>query len=160
MQQRHKPADNERQTKSRLRSGNFAAPRVLIGAALFFGVVLLLSNLKGMPEHGHSYLSSLPLAMAGVGYALLQISLRPARGLMLKRLLLAATFVGWAVDQVLPTGPAAVFIGDVVVTAYVLDLYWIMQEQTGGEQVPEQPSTCACGGNESSGYTTFDGVSG
>lgn len=154
MQKPHKPADRERPG-----FGSFA-PRILIGTALLFGVVLLFSNLRGIPGQAHAYLSSLPLAMAGLGYALLQISLRPARGLMLKRLLLAATFVGWAVDQMLPAGRVALFIGDLVITAYVLDLYWIMQEQTGGQQIPERPSTCACEGKESPGYRTFDGVSG
>jgi hypothetical protein len=173
MQQHLKLGDSAWQTKSGARFGNFVAPRVLIGAAVFFGAVLLLSNvlrttsrttdspptakslkflfclaphpaacaLQEIPEQAHAYLSSLPLALAGIGYALLQISLRPARGLMLKRLLLAATFVGWAVDQVLPAGRAAVIIGDGVITAYVLDLYWIMQEQIGGAQVPARPST-------------------
>ncbi|HEX4773456.1 MAG TPA: hypothetical protein VH351_21675 [Bryobacteraceae bacterium] len=138
MQQQLEPGDSPRQTKSGPGFGDFAAPRVLIGAALFFGAILLLSNLWGMPEAAHVYLSSLPLALAGVGYALLQMWLRPARGLMLKRLLLAATFVGWAVDQVLPAGQVAALIGDAVITAYVLDLYWIMQEQTGRQRVSQE----------------------
>jgi hypothetical protein len=49
-------------------------------------------------------------------------------GTLLKRLLLAGTFVTWAVDQLLPAGQLATFIGDVVITAYVLDLYWLIQE--------------------------------
>jgi hypothetical protein len=35
----------------------------------------------------------------------------------------------WAVDQVLPPGRIAMLIGDLVVSAYVLDLYWLIQEQ-------------------------------
>lgn len=101
----------------------------LLGSGIFCTVVLLLSNLRPGPARIHSYVSSAPLALAGLGYALLQISLRPASATMLKRLLLAATFIGWAVDQLLPAGPLAVFIGDLVIAAYVLDLYWIARDQ-------------------------------
>jgi hypothetical protein len=131
--QNHRPkaADPEKQTGDVLEFKNSVPARVLITSAMFFAVVLLLSSIRGLPEHAHAYLSSLPLALAGVGYALLQIALRPARGKLMKRLLLAATFVGWAVDQMLPAGRLALFIGDTVIAAYVLDLYWIMQEQVG-----------------------------
>jgi hypothetical protein len=123
------------QTKLRI----FAAPRVLISAALLSGVVLLLANLRGMPEQAHSYLSSLPLALAGIGYGLLQVTIRPGRTLLLKRLLLAATFVAWAVDQLLPPGRVALFLGDAVIGAYVLDLYWIIQKQVGTAQAVRAP---------------------
>ena len=43
-----------------------------------------------------------------------------------KRLLPAATFVLWAMDQLLPSGRLATFIGDVVIAAYILDLYWLI----------------------------------
>jgi hypothetical protein len=69
------------------------------------------------------------LALAGLAYAILQIRLRPGRRTLAKRLLLAASFIFWAVDQLLPTGRLATFIGDAVVSAYVLDLLWIIQEQ-------------------------------
>jgi hypothetical protein len=67
--------------------------------------------------------------MAGIGYAILQMLTRPPLEKLLKRLLLAATFVLWAIDQLLPPGKPGTFIGDVVITAYVLDLYWLIQEQ-------------------------------
>ncbi len=92
--------------------------------------ILLASNLPLVPGGMHSYLSAVPLALAGIGYAALQIRARPARGTLLKRLLLAATFITWAVDQLLPPGRLATVIGDVVIAAYVLDLYWLTQEQT------------------------------
>jgi hypothetical protein len=97
--------------------------------ALVLAGILLLSNLSFIPARLHGYLSSLPLAMAGIGYAILQLRVRPPRGTLLKRLLLAATFLIWAVDQLLPSGPLATLIGDAVIAAYVLDLYWLIQEQ-------------------------------
>jgi hypothetical protein len=124
------PADREKQAPTVSRLKKFA--RALIALALFFTVVLLFLSTRGVPEQTHGYLSSLPLALAGFGYALLQIALHPSRATLLKRLLLAATFVGWAVDQMLPAGPVATVIGDMVIAAYVLDLYWIAQDQMSG----------------------------
>jgi hypothetical protein len=46
-----------------------------------------------------------------------------------KRLLLAAAFIFWAADQLLPSGRLATFVGDAVISAYVLDMFWIIQEQ-------------------------------
>jgi hypothetical protein len=46
-----------------------------------------------------------------------------------RRLLLAGTFILWAIDQLLPSGRLAMVIGDAVVSAYVFDLFWIIQEQ-------------------------------
>lgn len=101
----------------------------LMIVALTSAGILLLSNLPSIPDRLHAYLSSLPLAIAGVGYAVLQFRIRPPRTTLFKRLLLAATFVTWAVDQLLSSGRLATFLGDVVIAAYVLDLHWIIQEQ-------------------------------
>lgn len=103
--------------------------RSLMMIALSLAGVLLLANLPLISPRLHAYLSSLPLAMAGIVYAILQFRVRPSLGTLLKRLLLAGTFIIWAVDQLLPAGQLATFIGDVVIAAYVLDLYWLIQEQ-------------------------------
>ncbi len=97
--------------------------------ALAFAGILLLSNIPSVPDRMHAYLGSIPLAMAGIGYAILQVRARPTRGLLLKRLFLAATFVMWAADQLLLPGRLAIFIGDAVIAAYVLDLFWLCQGQ-------------------------------
>jgi hypothetical protein len=99
-------------------------------AALAGAGLLLLSNLPFVSTRQHASLSAVPLAVAGLAYAMLQFRLRPARETLLKRLLLAATFIVWAVDQLLSSRWAAVFIGDVVIAAYVLDLHWLIREQT------------------------------
>jgi hypothetical protein len=98
--------------------------------AVMLSGVLLLSNLPFVPSEIHSYLSAAPLALAGIGYAVLQFRVKPARSILLKRLLLAATFITWAADQVLPPGRLATVIGDAVIAMYVLDLYWLVQEQS------------------------------
>jgi hypothetical protein len=98
--------------------------------ALALAGLLLLSNVPWISNTLHSYLSAVPLALAGIGYAILQLRAGPPRGTLFKRLLLAATFVIWAVDQLLPPGRLATLIGDLVIAAYVLDLFWLSQEQT------------------------------
>jgi len=98
--------------------------------ALALAGLLLLSNVPLISNTLHSYLSAIPLALAGIGYATLQLRAGPPRGTLFKRLLLAATFVIWAVDQLLPPGRLATLIGDLVIAAYVLDLFWLSQEQT------------------------------
>jgi hypothetical protein len=97
--------------------------------ALLCSVLLLFSNLQLTSTRAHAWLSSLPLALAGAAYAVLQIRLRPGRRTFVRRLLLAGTFILWAIDQCLPPGRLAAVIGDVVVSAFVLDLWWIIQEQ-------------------------------
>jgi hypothetical protein len=105
--------------------------RFLSKCALLFSVLLLLSNLQDTSTRAHAWLSSIPLALAGVAYVALQIRLRPSGGTLAKRLLLAASFILWAIDQLLPSGRLAMFIGDIVVSAYVVDLFWIIGEQRG-----------------------------
>jgi hypothetical protein len=110
--------------------------------AIVLAGVLLLSNARVISDRLHAGLSSIPLAMAGIGYAILQWRARPPRGTLLKRLLLAATFIIWAVDQLLPPGSLATFVGDVVVAAYVLDLFWLSQEQVAtlaSDRLPKTP---------------------
>jgi hypothetical protein len=102
---------------------------ILMTVALIFAGILVLSNLWPIPARLHTYLGSLPLALAGIVYAILQFRVQSSRTTLLKRLLLAATFIIWAIDQLLDSGKLATFIGDVVIAAYVLDLYWLIQEQ-------------------------------
>ena len=99
--------------------------------------MLLLSNLQFTSNRVHAWLGSLPLALAGVAYAVLQIRLRSSRRTLMRRLLLAGTFILWAIDQLLPSGRLAMVIGDAVVSAYVLDLFWIIQEQEESGRVED-----------------------
>ena len=110
--------------KKTLRAVGFLSTCSLICAG-----ALLLSDLRFDGGPVHAWLSSLPLALAGAAYAVLQTRVRPGRWVLLKRLLLAGTFILWAIDQLLPSGRLATVLGDFVVAAYVLDLYWIIQEQ-------------------------------
>jgi len=77
----------------------------------------------------HTYLRCFVLAVSGFGYALLQCYIRPSRGILLKRLVLAAAFVLWAVEQLIPPGRLTLFLDDAVIAGFVLDLIWIIQGQ-------------------------------
>jgi hypothetical protein len=101
----------------------------LATCALLCAALLLISNVRIVAAPVHAWLGSLPLALIGIAYAVLQIRLKPDRATLAKRLLLAGTFILWAVDQFLPSGRLATLVGDVVVSAYVIDLFWIIQEQ-------------------------------
>jgi len=116
------------------RTANLTWVRGLMTTAILFAIILLISNLPWVPGSWHAYLSSVPLAVAGFSYAILQLRIGPPRGTLLKRLLLAATFVMWAVDQLLPAGRIATLVGDAVIGAYVLDLFWIIQEQASAAE--------------------------
>jgi hypothetical protein len=93
------------------------------------GAILLLLLNPFVSAETHGWLSAFPLALVGVSYILLQIWLKPPLQTLLKRLLLASAFLMWAVDQLLPAGRFAVFLGDAVIAAYVVDLFWMMQDQ-------------------------------
>ena len=98
--------------------------------ALVTSAILLISNLPlTAARASNPWLSSLPLAFIGVAYAVLQIRLKPDRATLIKRLILAGAFILWAIDQVLAIGRLATFIGDVVIAAYAIDLFWIIPDQ-------------------------------
>jgi hypothetical protein len=103
--------------------------QIAMMGAVVLAAILLVSDLPFVPDAMHSYLSAVPLAVVGFGYAALQMYLRPGGSTLLKRLMLAATFVLWAVDQLVAASRSATVIGDVVIAAYVMDLYWAMQDQ-------------------------------
>jgi hypothetical protein len=107
----------------------------LTKCALLCSALLLLSSLQSISTPVHAWLSSFPLALAGIGFAVLQIRLRPTRGILLQRLLLSAAFILWAVDQLLPPGRVATLIGDAVISAYVLDLYWMIEQEARRDSV-------------------------
>jgi hypothetical protein len=101
----------------------------IAACGLICAVLLLISDVPVSAAPVHTWLSALPLALIGVAYALLQIKVKPDAVTLVKRLILAGTFILWAFDQFLPPGRLSTVVSDIVVSAYVLDLYWIIQEQ-------------------------------
>ena len=101
---------------------------LLARVSLVAAAVLLVANQFVSPDV-HGWLSALPLLLGGAAFALLQLSLKPPRVTLLKRMLLSAAFIGWGVDELLPAGRIALFLGDAVIAAYVLDLFWMTGDQ-------------------------------
>ena len=101
----------------------------LAACALLCAALLLFSNVQLASAPLHTWLGAIALALIGIAYAVLQIRLKPDRVTLAKRLLLAGTFILWAIDQFLPAGRLATLVGDIVVSADVIDLFWIIQEQ-------------------------------
>src|ERR1700679_1652383 len=99
----------------------------IAACGMICAVLLLISDVPVSATPVHTWLSALPLALIGVAYALLQVKLKPDAATLAKRLILAGTFMLWAVDQFLPPGRLSTVVSDIVVAAYVLDLYWIIQ---------------------------------
>ena len=96
----------------------------LIGCALllmfdFFPALL--------PRLTHGPVSALPLLLIGVAYLGLQAILRPQVFELLKRVMLASAFILWGIDQLLPTGPIATTLGDIVIVLYIIDLALMMR---------------------------------
>ncbi len=117
--------------------------RVLPGPSLFarFLRVLLILSLVGcvlllafdffpalLPLLRHGPVSALPLLLIGIAYLGLQVKLRPSPVELLKRVMLASAFVLWGIDQLLPTGPVATTLGDIVIVLYIIDLAFMMRD--------------------------------
>ena len=117
-------------------------PRVLPGPSLFarFLRVLLILSLVGcglllafdffpalLPLLTHGPVSALPLLLIGIAYLGLQAMLRPRPVELLKRVMLASAFILWGIDQLLPIGPVATTLGDIVIVLYIIDLALMMQ---------------------------------
>lgn len=71
---------------------NLSVVGVLVKGA-FCATLLLLSHLWFTSDGAHAWLSSLALALAGIAYIFLQIRLKPNRAVLVRRLLLAGTFI-------------------------------------------------------------------
>ena len=83
---------------------------------LFDGAPRLLSRLT------HAPVSAAPLLLIGLAYLGLQPLVRPRPLELLMRMMLGTAFILWGIDQLLPAGPLATVLGDVVIVHYVLDL--------------------------------------
>ena len=85
----------------------------------------------------------MPLLFAGCGYAVLQRQLSLDRTILLRRLVLAAAFVGWAAADMLPEGRMATFLGDLVIFAFVLDVFWMIRDQINARVVSDHTADLA-----------------
>ena len=138
--------------------------RSLAVLALISGMALLLLDLtppltalehyiadaapRPLAVIGHAPMSALPLLFAGASYLALQALLRPHFSELFKRLMLGAAFLLWGIVQLLPSGPLATDLGDLVIVLYVLDLGLIIWADLEKRR-PRAESTLRPGSGES-----------
>ena len=96
-------------------------------------IALLRDGARALPHAAsliaRAPITAAPLLMAGASYVALQIILRPRPLELLKRLMVAAAFILWGIDQLMPPGPLTTAIGDLVISLYVFDLALIIVAQ-------------------------------
>jgi hypothetical protein len=62
----------------------------------------------------------------GTSFLILQPILRPGFADLLKNGLLAATFLLWGFIQFMPRNATSLWLGNLVIVLYVLDLAWVV----------------------------------
>ena len=104
--------------------------RILLVLSLVGCVLLLVFDFFPalLPLLTHGPVSALPLLLIGIAYLALQVILRPQLLELLKRVMLASAFILWGIDQLLPMGPVATTIGDIVIVLYIIDLALMMRD--------------------------------
>ncbi|MBF6560362.1 MAG: hypothetical protein IVW56_08745 [Candidatus Binataceae bacterium] len=131
----HEPAVASPRRPYRYLRGAIAALAIcaVAASAVLFGV-------DGFPalamRIGHAPASAAPLILIGTAYLLMSALVRVSPLDLLKRVLLAAAFILWGVDQLMTPGPLARLIGDVVITLYVSDLALMIRDHLRGVGPP------------------------
>lgn len=78
------------------------------------------------PERAHDFLAAFPLAMIALAYLVYQAAHRPARGELLKAILLAIAFLFWAGNQLWPNLRQATLFNDIAIALFVLDVFLVI----------------------------------
>lgn len=96
--------------------------------ALAAGIALLIGDaiFRALPGLPAAAISSAPLLLVGTSFLILQPILRPGFADLLKNALLAATFLLWGFIQFMPRNAASLWLGNLVIVLYVLDLAWVV----------------------------------
>lgn len=102
---------------------------VLAVCALISGALLLVLDcfFHFPSSHFHGAVSAAPLIFISLSWLCLHPGTRVSPVQFLKRLIAAIAFVLWGIDQILPPGPVASTVGDVVIALFVLDLALIIK---------------------------------
>jgi hypothetical protein len=78
------------------------------------------------PARAHDFLAAFPLGMIAVAYLVYQAAHRPARGELVKSILLAVAFLFWAANQLWPARRQATLFNDIAIALFVLDVFLVM----------------------------------
>lgn len=99
--------------------------------AVVCAVVLLIvdfpfSTRLAMPI-SRAVVEAAPLLFIGIAFLGWLAIDRPSTIDLIKQALIAAAFILWGIDLLLPAGRWTTFIGAVVIAIYVIDLAWLME---------------------------------
>jgi len=81
---------------------------------------------RGFPARAHDFLAAFPLAMIAIAYFLYQSAHRPPVMEFVKAIMLAAAFLFWAANQLLPDIRQATLFNDIAIALFVLDVFLVM----------------------------------
>jgi len=105
--------------------------RYLYIAAIICAVVLLIVD---SPVAAHltipvsrAVVEAAPLLFVGIAFLVWLVIERPATIDLIKQLFIAAAFILWGIDLLMPPGQWATFVGAVVIAIYVFDLAWLIE---------------------------------
>ena len=78
------------------------------------------------PTGSHTLLGSTPLTLIAVSLLIYQVAIRPPGLELLKAMLLAAAFLCWAANQLLPDLPQSLLLNDLAIALFVLDVFLLI----------------------------------
>ena len=78
------------------------------------------------PARAHDFLAAFPLAMIAFAYLVYLAAHRPARGEVVKAILLAIAFLFWAANQLWPDLRQATLFNLIAIALFVLDVFLVM----------------------------------
>jgi hypothetical protein len=122
-----------------------------LGVVLMVAVGALLARdafPAAFPPHAQRLLAALPLTLVAVSYLAYQGLRQPGPRELLKAVLLAAAFIFWAVNQLMPQSRLATLFNDIAIVLFALDVFlvivgWPRAKHIGHvEDTPEGPAPC------------------
>ena len=79
-----------------------------------------------LPSGSHGFLAAFSLGMIAFAYLIYQFAHRPAPMEFAKAIMLAAAFLFWAANQLLPNLQQAMLFNDIAIALFVLDVFLVM----------------------------------
>lgn len=99
---------------------------VTFGSLTMASVVALLvwdAIPQVFPPRAHLLLGATPLALIAVSFLVYQAARQPRPFELVKAVILAAAFLSWAANQLLPDSAHAVLFNDLAIALFVLDVF-------------------------------------
>jgi hypothetical protein len=139
--------------------------RVIGVLAVFAGVVLLIVDSPVAAQLpisiDRALAEAIPLLLVGIAYVAWLAIDRPPIIDLIKQIFIAAAFILWGIDLLMPRGQWARFVGAVVISIYVFDLVWLIEgnlRKRFGANLRIAANACRSPVCQSSGVCVCDGT--